>query len=255
MMNHRHTLSMTMLQCMLLMLLTVCMTACNGNNNEPEVFPIRFPHQDYTIMEGMTSQISFADGTGQYRIEIGNTDVIRKAEIDQDTRTLAITPAGIGESTVSIADVPTGQILTLNISVIYFHLTFSIREIEGQNNNPYLKVGADMVFVKAPEDRKGLVITTNDPLQAVAYGIFDITKGETEFTVEMSLHAKENEELALYTYSSVGETTAFDIFNLYFNFGWEKTAQPRSLPIFHPTLILTDPTCTIRATLQPFSIQ
>ncbi len=259
MINHRHTTAgMYCFRLMMLVFTALSMAAC-GNDDDPQVFPIRFPHNDYTIMADAISQISFVDGTGQYDIIIGNPDVISQAKINQDTQSLSVTPAGIGESTLTINDIPTGTQITLNITVTYFHLTFNIVHIEGLNTNPYLKLGADLTFTKEPEGRKALKITYKDPTtsqqQTLAQGLFDIIKGDSEFTVEMSLHGNEHEEFALYTYASPGEDRTFDIFNHYFGFGWEKAKGSRLSPVSYPLLILNDPQCTIGATLQPYTYQ
>ena len=210
----------------------IIMTACD-NDKEPEIYPIRFNQQDYTIKDMMSTPIHFVDGGGLYEVEIGDSAVIRAAGIDIETNRLFITPVATGESTVTIKDVRANSTVTLNITVVDFYLSFKVKEITGKNNNPYIQQDCEIRYIRSADNRKVLEIVRYDDIshqeQIIAEGVFNIIKTDEDFVLEMTLHRNENEELELFCYSIKATGRVFDIFNIYFDFGWKKIDDSRAI--------------------------
>lgn len=121
------------------LLIVSIFTAACSENNEPEIYPIRFGQTDYTIRFGVRSSISFVDGGGVYELTASNPDVLGKFYIDDDTQRLIVIPTAKGESTLTVTDVKTNTPITLKFIVEVFYLSFMVTEISGDNANPYLK--------------------------------------------------------------------------------------------------------------------
>lgn len=237
------------------------MNACHSSDiDEPEIYPIRFPQPSYTVKMGITSSIFFVDGGDEYIIEIGNPDVIGKAEIDINNHNLYITPISIGESTITINDIRALKAVQLHITVVDFYLSFNVVSIDGENNNPYIRLNDELRYIRTDDNRKPFKIMYHNPLNyevnTIAEGTFDFIRGDSDFSLEMALHRKTGEELEAFTYTAKGPTAVFDVFNLYFGFGWEKLPQSKGLPVQRLNLELIDHNgCTINTILMPLSYQ
>lgn len=61
------------------------MASCGHNNDdEPEIYPIRFEQSSYTIRFGVGTSISFVDGGGIYELTASNPEVLGKFGIDSE---------------------------------------------------------------------------------------------------------------------------------------------------------------------------
>lgn len=220
------------------------LTACNNSDSEPEVYPIRFAQQTYTIKMGVTTPISYVDGGDVYDVEIGNPAVIGKAGIDIETHCLMITPIAVGESTITVKDKRAESTIILNITVTDFYLGFKVERIEGESSNPYITPNSEIRYIRTSENKKFLRIINYDNLsqkeKVIAEGVFDMIKGDKEFILDMVLHCGEHEEPEYFSYSVKGYEGVFDIFNRCFEFGWEKSPKSRTLPMPRVNMDLTD---------------
>ena len=97
------------------------MVSC-GNDDDPEICPIRFGQTDYTIRVGVRSSISFVDGGGVYELTASNPNVLGKYYIDDDTQTLIVIPTAKGEATLTVTDVKTNTPVSLKFTVEDFYL-------------------------------------------------------------------------------------------------------------------------------------
>lgn len=61
------------------LLIVSIFTAACSENDEPEIYPIRFGQTDNTIRFGVHSSISFVDGGGLYELTASNPDVLGKS--------------------------------------------------------------------------------------------------------------------------------------------------------------------------------
>lgn len=235
------------------------MVSCGNVDNEPEIFPIRFDQQDYTIRVGISTNISFVDGGGVYELTASNPDVLEKFYIDDDTQSLIVFPKSTGESSLTITDVLANATVTLKFTVEDFYLSFKVDEIEGENTNTYLSVGSEIRFIRDGDNTKRLKIYRLDHLthkeEYVADGVFDIEQSETNiFTLNMALHHSSTEELESFTYTMGGDGEYLNLFDRIFEYNWDKSVASKSLPIKRIQMILTDRFngCKITCSLQPF---
>lgn len=229
------------------------------SNNDPEIYPIRFGHTDYTVRVGVRSSISFVDGGGAYELTASNPDVLGKFYIDDDTRTLIVIPAAKGESTLTVTDVKTNTPVTLKFTVEDFYLSFMVTEISGDNTNPYLKEGNEIRFIRDEENTKQIKIMYKDNLtnemKCIATGYFDIERSSTNiFTLNMMLHSRHGEEFEGFSYTLGGDGIYLSMFDKYFEYDWGNSIASKSLPIQRITMIMTDSfnNCKISCSLQPF---
>lgn len=220
------------------------MTACS-NNDEPEIFPIQFEREDYTIRFGVGTSISFVGGGGVYEMNASNPDILGKFYIDIETSRLIIVPASTGESALTITDIKTNSSTTLRFVVEDFYLAFIVDEIVGENTNQYLSVGNEIRFIRDKDNIKRLKIFRLNNLthnyEYVTDGAFDIERSETNiFTLDMALHARPIEELEAFSYTMGGDMLYLDFFNKYFEYNWENSIVSKSQPVKQVQMILTD---------------
>lgn len=83
-----------------LLIMSIFAAACS-ENDEPEIYPIRFGQTDYIIRVGVGTRIGFVDGGGVYELTASNPDVLGKFCIDIETKTLIVIPTAKGESTLT----------------------------------------------------------------------------------------------------------------------------------------------------------
>lgn len=207
------------------------MTACNNDDvirEEPEVRAIQFSQQDYSIMYGGWSYIGYFYGGGVYDVEVGNPEVIGRAVIDIETRRLWLFPIALGESTVTIKDVNMNQSVTINVTVANIHMYFHVSAVEGTNNNPYITQGDKIQLIRTCEDKKAIRIVGTDSHSTIAEGLFDMTKGKTEYTLEMSLHGSESEEPQQFRYSVKANDPIFSLYNQWFVHEYEPVFTNRA---------------------------
>ncbi len=227
----------------LIFIICLFLTACNNSESEPEIYPIRFAQQNYTIKMGVTTSISYVDGGNVYDVEIGNPAVIGKADINIEAQCLMITPIAVGESTITVKDKKAESTIILYITVTDFYLSFKVERIEGENYNPYITPNSEIRYIRTNENKKILRIINYDNLshqeKIIAEGVFDITKGDKEFILDMALHDSEHEEQEFFSYFVKG-TMVFDMFNSYFDFAWEKSSESRALAMPRVNMDLTD---------------
>lgn len=242
-----------------LFVVAVFLAGCHGEDDSPEIYPIRFGQTDYTIRVGTAARISFVDGSGVYELTADNPDVLGKFYIDIETSTLTVVPAAVGESTLTVTDVVTNTSTTLKFTVEDFYLSFMVAEIEGENANPYLNVGNEIRFIRDKENSRPLKIMWQDhltyELKCVADGYFDIGRSaENVFTMSMMLHGRHDEEFEGFNYTLGGDGEYLDFFNRYFGYGWDKNINSRALPVKKIIMIMTDPLngCKITCSLLPF---
>lgn len=239
-----------------LFIVGIFIAACNSDDN-PEIYPIRFDRQDYTIRVGTSARISFVDGGDVYELTASNPDVLGKFYIDIETHTLIVLPAAVGESTLTVTDVIMNTSVTLKFTVEDFYLSFLIDEINGDNTNPYLKERNEIRFIRDEENTKQVNIMYQDNLtyeiKCLATGYFDIERSETNiFTLSMGLHSHPYEELEGFNYTLGGDAEYLQIFKLYFGYDWENNITSKSLPVKRITMLLTDTfnDCKISCSLQ-----
>ncbi|TGY04557.1 MULTISPECIES: hypothetical protein [Muribaculaceae] len=244
----------------LLFIMSLLTIACNDDDKEPEVFPIRFTHQDYTILFGTTASIDFYDGGGVYELEASNPDVLGKVTIDLENHQLKVFPASVGESSLTITDVNAHSSVTLRFTVEDFYLSFRIDEITGENANSYLTKGGEIRFIRDEENTKQVKIMRHNNLthqmEYVANGHFDITQSSTNiFTLDMALHSKREEELEAFSYTIGGDWECLRLFESYFGYDWGTSIASKSLPVKQLEMTLTDTfnDCKITCTIQPFN--
>lgn len=234
-----------LLSAILIFIVCLLVFACS-DDKEPEIYPIRFDQQDYSIFLGVGASISYVDGGGVYELAASDPEVLGKFGIDVETRHLMINPAKTGESTLTITDVRANSKVELHIKVEDFYCSFKVIEVEGDNQNPYIAREDEIRFVKTSDNFRQLLILREDHLshqqKIVAEGDFDIERSETNiFTMQMGLHAKENEELEVFEYTIGGSGTILNLFNHFFDFDWEESvASKSSLPPQKIELVLVD---------------
>lgn len=211
------------------------MTACNSNSDsddvtskEPEVKAIQFSQQDYSIVYGGWSSISYFYGGEVYKVEVGNPEVIGRTAIDIERHRLMLFPIALGESTVTIEDVNTNQSVTINIKVTNIHMYFHVNTIEGTNNNPYITQGCKLQLIRTCEDKKMVRIVSPDNHSTIAEGLFDMIKGKTEYTLEMSLHGSESEEPQQFRYSVKANDPVFSLYNQSFAHEYQQMPTNRA---------------------------
>lgn len=241
-------------------LCAICLfTVSCGNDDGPEIYPIRFGQTDYTIRVGVGSSISFVDGGGVYELTASNPDVLGKFYINDDTQTLIVIPTAKGESTLTVTDVKTNTPVTLKFTVEDFYLSFMVTEISGDNTNPYLKERNEIRFIRDEENTKQIKIMYQDNLtyemEYIATGYFDIERSTTNiFTLNMMLHSHHGEEFEGFSYTLGGDGEYLRIFDKYFEYGWDSSIASRALPMKRINMIMTDSfnNCKISCVLQPF---
>lgn len=244
-------------------MLTICLVvaACSSNNDEPATLsPIHFSKQDYTIVYGGSSGIPFTGGGDVYKLEASNPEVLGKFGIDIETHQLIINPAKIGESTLNIIDINTGNTVTLYITVENFYISFKIKEIEGVNTNKFFQIKNDIRFIRDEDNTKPVKIIYHDPTDLYrpltrAEGFFNIDRSdENIFTMSFSLQGVESEEIETFEYTMGGDGGYMNIFNSIFGFNWNESVDlSRSIPPIEYKMILTDNSngCKITCLLQP----
>lgn len=232
-------------------------TACN--DDEPEIRPISFEQQSYTIRLGVGASICFVDGGGVYELTASNPEVLGKFGIDIETHRLLINPVSVGESSLTITDVLANAAVTLKFTVEDFYLSFMVDVIEGVNTNPYISSGGEIRFIRDDNNTKRLKIYRLNHLthkgDFVADGVFDISKSETNiFTLDMALHHSSIEELETFSYTMGGDGEYLNLFDRIFEYNWDKSIASKSQPVRRINMILTDPNNGFRITcsLQPF---
>ena len=241
-------------------LCAICIfTVSCGNDDGPEIYPIRFGQTDYTIRVGVGSSISFVDGGGVYELTASNPDVLGKFYINDDTQTLIVIPTAKGESTLTVTDVKTNTPVTLKFTVEDFYLSFMVTEISGDNTNPYLKERNEIRFIRDEENTKQIKIMYQDNLtyemEYIATGYFDIERSTTNiFTLNMMLHSHHGEEFEGFSYTLGGDGEYLSMFDKYFEYGWDNSIASRALPMKRINMIMTDSfnNCKISCVLQPF---
>ena len=244
----------------LALLQTLIICSCNNNGDEPTPEPIRFANQEYSIRLGVGTNISFVDGGGVYELSASNPEILGKYSIEVETKNLLINPAATGQSYLTIKDVIAGSLVTLNITVEDFYMSFRIDEIEGKNTNEYFDIGREIRFVRDADNTKPILIMRQNKLDyhwlTVGEGVFDISRSETEiFSMHMALHGNHNEELVAFEYTMSGDAGYMYIFDHWFGYNWpQATMSGRTLPVERCRMILTDTFngCKITCTLQPF---
>ena len=241
-----------------LCIISLFIVSC-GNDDEPEILPIRFDQHDYTIRLGVGASISYTNGGGVYELTASNPEVLGKFGIDLETHRLLINPASIGESTLTITDVKTNSSVTQRFVVEDFYLSFRVEEIDGKNYNPYLIVGCEIRFIRDEGNTKRLNIYNQNHVThetyKVAEGAFDIEKSETNiFTLNMALHHSPTEELETFNYTMGGDGEYLNFFDKIFEYNWDKSIASKSQPVKRIEMILTSPFdgCKISCSLQPF---
>lgn len=251
---------MNMNKIILSFLCSICLLAIScSNDNEPEISPISFNQQDYTVRVGVGANISFVDGGGVYELTASNPDVLGKFYIDNDVHSLIVIPASIGESTLTITDVKTNRSVTLRFVVEDFYLSFRVDEIDGKNDNTYLTVGSEIRFIRDEDNTKPLNIYRLNNIthkqDKVADGAFEIEKSETNiFTLNMALHHNSIEELEPFSYIMGGDGEYLNFFDKIFEYNWDKSIASKSQPVKRIEMILTSSLngCKISCSLQPF---
>ena len=242
------------------LLCAICLfTISCGNDDVPEIYPIRFGQTDYTIRVGVGYSISFVDGGGVYELTASNPDVLGKFYIDDDTQTLIVIPTAKGESNLTVTDVKTNTPVTLKFIVEDFYLSFMVTEISGDNTNSYLKGRNEIRFIRDEENTKQIKIMYQDNLtyemKCIATGYFDIERSTTNiFTLNMMLHSHHGEEFEGFSYTLGGDGEYLSMFDKYFEYGWDNSIASRALPMKRITMIMTDSfnNCKISCVLQPF---
>lgn len=185
--------------------------------------------------------------------------MLGKFYIDEESRSLVVTPASVGESTLTILDVRAHSSVTLNFTVEDFYLSFRVDEIEGENHNPYLSVGNELRFIRDDANSRRMKVMWQNKvtfeLKCIAYGCFNIERSETNtFTLDMALHFERTEELEAFSYVMSGDWEYMALFEKYFDYDWANGAGSKSMPPKHIKMILTDPSDDTRVvcSLQPF---
>lgn len=239
---------LTAIQIFIMCFLTV---ACS-DDKEPEIYPIRFGQQDYTIRLGVGTSIFYVDGGGVYKLAASNPEVLGTFGIDIETHRLMINPAKTGESTLTITDVRANNKVELHITVEDFYCSFKVIKVEGDDQNPYIAKEDEIRFVKTSDNFRQLLILREDHLshqqKIVAEGDFDIERSETNiFTMKMGLHAKANEEMEVFEYTIGGSGTVINLFNHFFDFNWEESVTSKSMQVrdIEMTLVDADNNCKI----------
>ena len=243
----------------LALLQTLIICSCNNNGDEPTPEPIRFANQEYSIRLGVGTNISFVDGGGVYELSASNPEILGKYSIEVETKNLLINPAATGQSYLTIKDVIAGSLVTLNITVEDFYMSFRIDEIEGKNTNEYFDIGREIRFVRDADNTKPILIMRQNKLDyhwlTVGEGVFDISRSETEiFSMHMALHGNHNEELVAFEYTMSGDAGYMSIFDHWFGYNWPQTIMSgRAISVERCRMILTDTfnDCKITCTLQP----
>lgn len=224
-------------------------TACGDDDEPVEVTPIHFEKKDYTIEFGKGAVIPFTGGGGVYELTASNPEVLGRfgIEIEAPNHSLYVQPAKTGESYLTIKDVRAESTVTLHFTVEDFCLSFRIDEIEGKNTNEFFDVGRWIRFIRNEDNTKPVKVVRQQnmtsQLMTVGEGLFDIKRSDTNiFTMEFSLHDKENEEFALYEYVMSGDWEYMSMFDSIFDFGWEKlvVSSSKTQPVKTIKMILTD---------------
>lgn len=245
----------------IVLVLSFLLVSCDSSDDidDIEVHPIRFEQSDYTIRFGITSHISFVNGSGMYELTASNPDVLGDFYMDVDNRVLIVRPSKVGKSTLTITDVITNTSVTLDFTVEDFYLSFRVSEIEGDNHNPYLSVGNEIRFIRDEENSRMMKVMMQNKVtydvKCIAYGNFDIERSESNiFTLNMALHSQHIEELETFSYTMSGDKEYMAMFEKYFDYKWEHLITSRSQPVKQIKMILTDHFngCKISCSLQPF---
>lgn len=234
------------------------MTACDSKD-DPEINPIRFGRLDYTIRVGIGTNIGFVDGGGVYELTASNPDVLGKFYIDNETKTLRVIPSSTGESTLTITDVAADTSTTLRITVEDFYLSFTIKEIEGDNTNSYLDYNNEIRFIRDEGNTKPVKILWQNKvsyeIKCIAEGYFDIERSGTNiFTLNLKLRHDSDKEFKTFNYTLGGDGEYLKLFDKWFGYDWDDSIASKSLPVKQIKMTLTDPSnnCKITCTLQPF---
>ena len=251
---------MKQLKLILFALLSLLVVSCgNDGNNEPEIAPIRFAQQDYTIRMGVTSFIDYYDGGGLYELSVGNPNVLGECSIDAANHRLSVSPKGMGESTLTVKDILANSSVTLKFTVTNFYLSFSIIEIEGANNNPCLNTDGEIRFIRNADNTKSVELFTLDHMTnkeaLVGEGNFDMIRDGYIYKLRMDLQSPESDSFKSFEYRLGGDAEYLTIFNLYFDFGWDKQPQSKSLPAKQICMIMTDESngCQITCKMLPLN--
>lgn len=239
-------------------ILSFLIASCDSSD-DIEVHPIIFEQSDYTIRFGITSHISFVNGSGRYELTASNPDVLGDFYMDIESHFLVVRPSNVGESTLTITDVITNTSVTLMFTVEDFYLSFRVYKIEGDNHNPYLSVSNEIRFIRDNENTRQMKIMLQDKisyeLKCIACGSFDIERSESNiYTLNMALHSQRIEELETFSYTMSGDREYMAMFEKYFDYKWTYRIALKSQPVKQVRMILTDPFngCKIACSLQPF---
>lgn len=227
---------------MMWFLAVLCMTVASScKHDEDEVYPIRFGVNDVTIMMGVRNVISFVDGGGVYKVAVSDSTVLGVPTVNARDKAIFITPLSTGSATLTVTDVRAKADVTLNVTVENFRMVYKINDIKGENTNTYVSNQDELWFVKSDGNGRTLkVVRDGSP---VAVGKFDITMGETEATMTMELNgvgADAGQEAEVHVYKMNATTNMFDIFNVYFEFKWEKLPLYQSVQPIESSMELTD---------------
>ena len=98
------------------LILSLLIVSC-GNDDEPDIYPIRFEQQDYIVRWGIGTSISFMDGGGVYELTASNPEVLGNFYIDNDVHSLFVFPKSVGESYLTITDILANSAVTLKFTV------------------------------------------------------------------------------------------------------------------------------------------
>ncbi|MBD5367037.1 MAG: hypothetical protein HDR82_08570 [Bacteroides sp.] len=239
--------------------LCLLVAACSDNNNEPdEILPIHFGSSDYTVMFGVSHAIPFTDGGGEYVVEVGNQAVLGEVSIDAEAHEVIINPSKTGKSTLTITDVNADRMVTLNIAVEDFYLSFKIDEIEGTNTNWSFQLNGEIRFIRDEENTKPLKVVWHNHMSFREYvvdGHFDIDRSGTNiFTMQISLQPPKDEDAESFEYTMGGDGECMSLFERIFDLDWDGSVASSQFAIARNIkMILIDKStgCRITCLLQP----
>ena len=149
--------------------------------------------------------------------------------------------------------------VTLDITVVDFYLSFKIEDIEGTNTNEFFKSDNYIRFIRNEDNTKPVKIIFQNHmdfrLKTVSEGFFNIDRSETNiFTMTLSLQGVKSEKIETFEYTMGGDGGYTNIFNSIFGFNWNESVDlSRSTTPIEYKMILTDNSngCKITCLLQP----
>lgn len=160
---------------------------------------------------------------------------------------------------LTVKDILANSSVTLKFTVEDFYLSFSIIEIEGANNNPCLTTDGEIRFIRNADNTKSVKLFAIDHMTnkeaLVGKGNFDMIRDGYIYKLRMDLQSRESDGLESFEYILGGDSEYLKIFNLYFDFGWDKQPQSKSLPAKQIRMIMTDESngCQITCKMLPLN--